>query len=195
VTTPGAWDSQAQTFDADPDHGLIDPTVREAWRALLTPLLPSAPARVLDLGCGTGSLAVLLAEAGHDVLGVDFAPAMVARARAKAAAAGLTVEFRIGDAAAPAVPPGSVDVVLCRHVLWALPDPAAALERWTGLLAPGGRLLLVEGNWSTGAGLHAAEVAGLVRACRQEADVVPLLDPALWGRAVDDERFLVLSRH
>ena len=55
-------------------------------------------------------------------------------------------------------------------------------------------MLLVEGRWSTGGGLPAAQVAELVRTCRQEADVVPLTDPALWGRAVDDERHLVLSR-
>jgi hypothetical protein len=79
-------------------------------------------------------------------------------------------------------------------VPWALPDPAAALARWTGLLTSGGRLLLVEGRWSTGGGLAAAEVARLVGAVRREADVVPLRDPALWGRPVDDERFLVLSR-
>ena len=194
MSTPGTWDAQAAQFDAEPDHGLGDPAVRAAWRELLVPLLPAAPARVLDFGCGTGSLAVLLAEAGHDVVGIDFAPAMVARARAKAAAAGVAVDVRVGDAAGPAVAPGSVDVVLCRHVLWALPDPATALARWTTLLAPGGRLLLVEGSWSTGGGLTAAEVARLVRAVRQEADVVPLPDPALWGRAVDDERYLVLSR-
>jgi len=194
VTTPGEWDAAAERFDAEPDHGLTDPAVRAAWRALLVPLLPAAPARVLDVGCGTGSLAVLLAEAGHDVVGVDYAPAMVARARAKAAAAARAVEFRVGDAADPAEPPGTVDVVLCRHVLWALPDPAAALARWAGLLTPGGRLLLVEGRWSTGGGLAAAEVARLVGTVRQEADVVPLTDPALWGGPVDDERFLVLSR-
>ena len=59
---------------------------------------------------------------------------------------------------------------------------------------PSGRLLLVEGRWSTGGGLAAAEVARLVGTVRQEADVVQLTDPALWGGPVDDERFLVLSR-
>ena len=41
----------------------------------------------------------------------------------------------------------------------------------------------------------AAQVTALARACRQEADVVPLTDPTLWGRVLDDERYLVLSRH
>ncbi len=82
------WDEQAATFDEEADHGLRDPTVRRAWADLLLPHLPTAPARVVDLGCGTGSLSLLLAEAGHDVHGVDLSPRMVYAARAKAAAAG-----------------------------------------------------------------------------------------------------------
>jgi methylase of polypeptide subunit release factors len=60
------WDEQAASFDQEPDHGLLDPTVRAAWIAVLTDVLPPAPARILDLGCGTGTLAVLLAEAGYE---------------------------------------------------------------------------------------------------------------------------------
>ena len=118
-------------------------------------------------------------------------------ARAKAVAAGVTVGLRLGDAAAPPVGEGRgglVDVVLCRHVLWALPDPAAALRRWSGLLAPGVRLVLVEGLLVTGGGLTGDEVRRLVGEHRTEVDVVPLDDPALWGRAIEDERFLVVSR-
>lgn len=48
---------------------------------------------------------------------------MVAAARAKARAAGVAASFARGDAAAPPYPAGSADVVLSRHVLWALPDP------------------------------------------------------------------------
>ena len=60
-----SWDDAAATFDDEPDHGLRDPQVRAAWAALLLPLMPPAPARILDLGCGTGSLAVLLASRGR----------------------------------------------------------------------------------------------------------------------------------
>src|SRR5262245_18852764 len=170
--TRALWDAEAATFDDEPDHGLRAVETRAAWRELLLDHLPPAPARVANLGCGTGTLSVLLAHQGYAVSGVDLSPEMVARARAKAEAAqGLDAAFAVGDAADPDLPAGSSDVVLSRHVLWALPDPAAGLARWVELLAPGGRLLLVEGRWSTGAGVTADEATALVRATGRGAVV------------------------
>lgn len=194
MTTSEFWDLQAATFDEEPDHGLRDPRVREAWARLLLPLLPKARSSVADLGCGTGSLAVLLAEAGHDVHGLDLSAEMVKAAEAKAARAGVSVRFATGDAARPPHPRSSFDVVMARHVLWALPDPAAALAEWVGLLKPGGVLLLVEGRWSTGAGLTSAQTRELVREVRAEALITRLDDEALWGRPIEDERYLLTSR-
>ena len=188
------WDAAAATFDDEADHGLRDLTVRAAWAALLLPLLPEPPARILDLGCGTGSLAVLVAEAGHEVSGVDRSAEMLAVARAKAAAAGVRLDLARGDAAEPPFAPGSVDVVLCRHVLWALPDRDAVLANWTRLLRADGRLVLVEGNWGTGVGLSATACRESVLRHRREATVRHLADDAaLWGRSVDDERYVVVS--
>jgi SAM-dependent methyltransferase len=140
------------------------------------------------------------------VHGLDLSPAMVRRARAKAAGVPGT-SFAVGDAAAPDLPAGSFDVVLSRHVLWALPDPAAGLRRWCDLLAPGGRLLLVEGRWFNGAGLSASETAALVAHAREQPptqggttphstglEVHHLTDPVYWGRVIDDERYLAVSR-
>lgn len=189
--TRETWDAQAATFDDEPDHGLGDPTTRAAWRSLLLEHLPAAPARVADLGCGTGTLSVLLAEEGYDVTGVDLAPAMVARARAKATTAGVNATFSVGDAAEPGLLPGSFDVVLSRHVLWALPDPAAGLHRWVDLLAPGGRLVLVEGRWFTGGGLTAADTAAMLDAVGREHVVRHLPEAVYWGREIDDERYLI----
>ena len=72
------WDSQAGNFDVEADHGLFDPAVRQAWEDLLLPLMPMPGCDVADLGCGTGSLSLLLGEAGHQVWGVDLSEQMVA---------------------------------------------------------------------------------------------------------------------
>ena len=188
------WDSQAGAFDEEADHGLRDPRVRDAWRRLLLEHLPAAPAAVADLGCGTGSLSVLLAGEGYAVTGLDYAPAMIRAARAKARAAGVSARFVLSDAAAPTLPPASFDVVLARHVLWAMKDVSAALGAWLRLLLPGGTLVLVEGRWSTGAGLTTAAAGRAVLRHRADATITALDDPLLWGGPVSDERYLLVSR-
>ncbi|MER6159034.1 class I SAM-dependent methyltransferase [Streptomyces sp. NPDC001868] len=189
------WDAEAPTFDDEPDHGLREPAVREAWAARLREWLPHRACDVLDLGCGTGSLSLLATEQGHQVTGIDASTAMVALARAKLA--GRPAVFLVGDAAAPPVGEERFDVILVRHVLWTLPDPGRVLRRWCGLLRPGGRLVLVEGVWGTVApvGIPAERLYGLVAPLVSEAAVVPLGDdPLLWGKPVEDERYAVLAR-
>jgi 2-polyprenyl-3-methyl-5-hydroxy-6-metoxy-1,4-benzoquinol methylase len=179
--------------------------VRAAWRDLLLSVLPPlvpeegaqrpsrrAPARVADLGCGTGTLALLLAAEGYAVDGVDFSPEMIRWAVAKPPFGQVT--FTEADADDLPLEPGAYDVVLCRHVLWAMPDPSATLQRWIGLLRPAGRLVLVEGRWSTDAGLTAAETVGLVESTGRRTELRMLPEAAYWGREIDDERYLVVSR-
>jgi SAM-dependent methyltransferase len=186
------WDAEAAAFDDEPDHGLLDPTVRAAWRQVLLGVLPPSPASILDLGCGTGSLSVLLAEVGHVVTGIDLSPRMIEKAEAKARRHAVDVDLRVGDAASPQVS-GTFDVVLSRHLLWALPDPGGAVARWADLLTMNGRLVLIEGRWHTGAGLAADEVIALVSPHVADARVQVLDDAALWGGPIADERYLILA--
>jgi ubiquinone/menaquinone biosynthesis C-methylase UbiE len=119
---------------------------------------------------------------------------MVAAARVKAAESGVSATFTLGDAADPPLAPASFDVVLVRHVLWAMPDPDAAVGRWVRLLRPTGRLLLVEGRWHTGGGLGAEQARELVARQRAQVHVVHLHDQTLWGGPISDERYLLLSK-
>jgi ubiquinone/menaquinone biosynthesis C-methylase UbiE len=130
------WDAQVSSFDEEPDHGLLDPDVRAAWREVLLPELPPAPGRVADLGCGTGSITVLLAQAGYDVHGVDLSEGMVAAAKAKVVSARVSAEVVQGDAAFPPFEPVSFDVVFARHVV--------------GVACPGGRIAAVDASVAAG---------------------------------------------
>lgn len=184
------WDREAASFDDEPDHGLAEASTRAAWRDLLVGELPPAPARIADLGCGTGTLTRLLTDEGYAVDGVDFSPEMIRRARVKVPEA----TFVVGDAADPPLEPAAYDVVLSRHAMWAMPDPVAAFARWVRLLNPQGTVLLVEGRWGTGAGLRAVDAEKIVRTVRSEASVRHLPESIYWGKDIEDERYLLVSR-
>lgn len=140
------WDADAHTYDASAGHAMSDPVEAAAWRAALLWSLPPAPARVLDVGAGTGALALLAAGLGYDVTAVDLSEGMLAKARAKAESGGHDVTFVHAPAEAP--PPGPFDAVMERHVSWTLPDPVAAMRAWHEVTVPGGRLVLLEGSWA-----------------------------------------------
>jgi len=99
---------------------------------------------VLDLGCGPGTQAIALARQGFRVTAVDVAPAAIAGARALAKAAGVTVDFSVGDVLSLNLG-GSFDLLLDRGVLHCFADEGermryiARIYRW---LKPGGTLLL-----------------------------------------------------
>jgi len=139
------WDADASVYDDAAGHAMSDPIEAAAWRRVLERTLPAAPAEVLDVGTGTGSLALLTAELGHTVTGVDLSEGMLARARDKASRAGHSVSFVQGRAEQP--PPGRFDAIVERHVLWTIPEPVEALGAWRAVTRPGGRLILLEGSW------------------------------------------------
>ncbi|MFG2334150.1 class I SAM-dependent methyltransferase [Streptomyces sp. NPDC048604] len=209
------WDAAAAAFDEEPDHGLRAGPTRAAWAARLSAWVGAegdgGGLDVLDVGCGTGSLSLLLAGAGHRVTGVDLAPRMVEQARTKLRDAGLPARFLVGDATRPPTQAERFDIVLCRHLVWTLPDPAAALREWVARLRPGGRLVLVEGRWResgekgvpyvAGAaalpwngGVGAAELSAAVRPLVSSLRIEPLGgEPELWGGPVDDERYALVA--
>lgn len=189
------WDGIAARYDERADQGLADPSVRQAWQRLFEKHLPGGPRRILDAGCGTGSLSLLLTEMGHDAMGIDFSPEMVRVAGQKAEALGMPARFAVMDASAPVFPAQSFDAVICRQVLWALPDPGRALANWCDLLGPEGLILLIEGRFASGNGMSVDEV---VSAMPDQMTVTGThdiaKDIALWGGPIPDQRILVVAR-
>jgi SAM-dependent methyltransferase len=138
------WDVDAATYDRSASHGAHTAAERAAWTAALARLLPPAPARVLDVGAGTGFLSLMAARLGHDVTALDLSAGMLAELRAKALSEDLAISFVEAPATDP--PPGPFDAVMERHLTWTLPDPATCLRAWRQA-APSGRLLLFESMW------------------------------------------------
>lgn len=143
------WDRDAHTYDHSASHAMTHPVEAAAWRAALERFLPAPPARVLDVGAGTGAMSLLAAELGHRVTSLDLSSGMLERARARAGEQGLDIEFVVGPAEEP--PPGPFDAVIERHMIWTSPDPVRALRAWREV-GPHGRLVLLEGTWG-GSGL------------------------------------------
>ncbi len=98
--------------------------------------------RVLDLGCGTGNAALLAADQGARVTGVDPALRLLDVARNRAAHHGKQIEFVLGDAASMPVEDASVDVVISVFAVIFAPDADAAAEEMARVLTPDGRIVL-----------------------------------------------------
>ncbi len=106
-----------------------------------------APGRALEIGCGTGTNSIWLAQRGFDVLGMDLAALAVDEARAKAAGHG-RVRFEVGDFLATA-PPGEYDFVFdrgCWHVFDEPADRARFATHVAEVLAPGAMWLSLIGS-------------------------------------------------
>lgn len=116
--------------------------VEDAMRAAVG----DAPARcVLDIGTGAGRMLELFAPGAERAIGVDLSTAMLAVARGRMEETGLrNVQLRQGDIYALPIERNSVDLAILHQVLHYLDDPARALREAARVLAPGGRLLVVD---------------------------------------------------
>jgi len=114
------------------------------WHGDPDSLKPLAGKRALDVGCGAGLLAEPLARLGAEVTGADAAAENIAVAKAHAAGAGPTIEYRTGELAALGL--GKFDLVTAMEVLEHVADKPAFVAELAAHLAPGGLLVLSTPN-------------------------------------------------
>jgi ubiquinone/menaquinone biosynthesis C-methylase UbiE len=134
------------------DAAGADPSF-QAYKRRTTVLLDARPGqRLLEVACGTGDdarvLASLVAPDGR-VTAIDNSAAMVAEARQRAAAAGLPIDFQVGNAQHLELPDSSFDGCRCDRGFMHIPDPRQALAEMVRVAKPGGRIVVFEVDFET----------------------------------------------
>ncbi len=146
------FDRWARTYDRSWLHELVfSPAIRicqeEIARWQTTRRV--RPYRLLDVGCGTGTLLTVLAGQpdAERLVGLDYSPAMAGRAAAKivASPSAAKLDVAIGDAERLPFADASFDIVTCCHSFHHYPHQPAAVQAFFRVLRPGGLLILVDG--------------------------------------------------
>ncbi len=145
------WNQRAHTYHRLQQRDSRRQVDFEFWSGLLAETLPAGKQKVLDIGTGSGFLALVQARLGKQVTGIDLSEQMLELARHEAAQLeeAARPDFLLADAVDPQQSLGSqtFEVITSRYLMWTLRSPVQALENWRRLLVPGGRLVAVDAPW------------------------------------------------
>lgn len=134
--------SRQSVIWGDGSYERISDTIRDIQVLVVDRVSPEPGTKVLDAATGTGATALLAAERGADVTGMDLAPALVETARRLAAERGLEVRFDVGDAEQMPYSDATFDVVTSTCGVIFAPDHAAVARELARVTRSGGRLAL-----------------------------------------------------
>lgn len=137
---------QQELSPAEVYERYLSRTIADPWtRVLLEIAAPEVGEHVLDLACGTGSvarqLAPMVGESGQ-VLAIDINTDMLDVGRRQATPAGTAIDWQHGDATRLSLPDDTFDLVLCQQGLQFFPDRAASIREIRRVLRPGGRTVI-----------------------------------------------------
>ena len=144
------WSKRAESF-AEHKHAEIHSDKVALWREEFRRNLPKKEhLRILDVGCGSGFFEAVLAPMGHEVTGIDLTPEMIEKGKALLEHHGIDATLLVMDAEQPDFAEESFDVIVSRNLIWTLPHPVEAYERWMKLLKPGGMLIIYDAEYAKG---------------------------------------------
>ena len=121
-----------------------------AWKTLIEQHLEDYQnGKILDVGCGTGFISLLLAQIGCDVIAIDNNVAMLKEAEKTSEELGFSnkITFMLKDAASMDFTDNTFDAVISRHAFWLFNNPKKVYREWYRILKSGGSMLNLDANW------------------------------------------------
>ncbi len=156
------------------DFSKVAEHIETAAQAFVDRLEITPGMRVLDVACGSGNLAVLAAQRGAEVTGIDIADNLIEAARRRAEVAALNIRFDVGDAEAMPYEDDSFDLVMTMFGAMFAPRPDVTASELLRVCKPGGTIAMA--NWTpTG---HAGQMFKLSGKYIPPPDMPP---PVPWG--------------
>jgi SAM-dependent methyltransferase len=162
-----------QAMWASGDYGAIAAQIHLVAERLVDSIDPAAGSAVLDVAGGTGNAAIAAARSNCRVTGTDYVPELLERARERARAERLDIDFELADAEALPYEDGAYDVVLSVFGAMFAPDQARTASELARVCRPGGLIGLAAwtpdgflGDWFRATAAHAAPPAGLASPLR-----------------------------
>ena len=145
------WTQRALGYSQHNQQELASQSLQK-WQQMLLSQLPNQlatqrPLTIVDMGTGPGFMAILMAQAGHRVIGVDATTEMLQQAQQNALAQQVQIEWLQGDVQQLPLADESVDCVISRNLTWNLQNPAQAYAEWYRVLKKGGTLINFDANW------------------------------------------------
>lgn len=121
---------------------------RDLWVDIISSKIPkNKKLKVLDVGTGTGFLAILMASLKHDVTGIDLTKSMIDCANKTSNLLGYNIDFKVMDAQDLNFDDNFFDVVISRNLTWTLPNAKKAYKEWHRVLKTNGLLLNFDGDY------------------------------------------------
>ncbi len=139
------WSKRSKTYDKAPGHSGYE----NIWYKILKLVIKyygRTRGKCLDIGCGTGFMTKILINLGFHVVCLDISLEMLKQAKEKLR--NFTyVEFIEADAERLPIRSRSIDLIVSRHIVWTLQDPATAVGEWIRVLKNNGINISFDGTW------------------------------------------------
>ncbi len=143
----GHWNRRAEIYNRSVMREYGDKRTHEAWYRIYHEAVEGKQGKLMDCGCGPGTVTLYVSDMGFDITDYDQSSEMLKVARKNGEELGIKADYVQGDAEDMPFDDDTFDVIVSQNMLWTVPHPDKVLAEWHRVLKPGGRLVYVDGDW------------------------------------------------